>query len=249
MQASLPASSRDDGHQEQRAAGHRLGRSWRRIATKAVPVPLRSILIRGFRSAQNVTIEPGPLTPLIGEAGSGKSTWSSRSGSCLLPVLRLSSWRTRSPAFWRDLHRCKAQRSNGGQPRNVVGTPGRKERGSAVAALFFPALERAERFIAREADVPPGVSRALDESPSAALALIRTVEAWLNESLRGLVVTIEEPGLFLRPHAKRAATGLMRELALRGNRCSTRPTPEPSSTSRGSKNSFLSNRDGGHGSS
>ena len=41
---------------------------------KDVPAgPLVSIRIRGFRSAHDVSFEPGQVTALVGEAGSGKS--------------------------------------------------------------------------------------------------------------------------------------------------------------------------------
>ncbi len=45
----------------------------RGIAPHPAGAPLALIRIRGFRSARDVSLAPGPLTALLGAAGSGKS--------------------------------------------------------------------------------------------------------------------------------------------------------------------------------
>jgi predicted ATP-dependent endonuclease of OLD family len=179
---------------------------------------LASIRIRGFRSAHDVTLEPGPITALVGEAGTGKSN------------LLVAIWKLLAPnspqlepgdvaGGSHRSFRIEATLGSGGKVR-VEGVPAREEEhrsGKPPAAMFFPASERADGLVAAGAVVPRSVEQALERSPSPALALVQTFEAWLEEQTHGLVVMIEEPELFLRPHAQRALYRLLREFAARGN--------------------------------
>jgi predicted ATP-dependent endonuclease of OLD family len=59
----------------------------------------------------------------------------------------------------------------------------------------------------------PTIEEALDQAASVPLALIRTVESWLDKEVKGLVLMIEESELVLRPRAQRALYRLRREFA------------------------------------
>ena len=180
--------------------------------------PLRSVRIRGYRTAYDVTLEPGPLTALVGEAGSGKS-------NLLVALWRLLAAHPRSLAP-EDVARgqpgavvIEASLARGGELRVSAATGGAPERrsGSPPAAVFFPASLRAGALVTAGADHSGAVERAIERAPSAPLALIGTVEAWVAEALSGLALMVEEPELFLRPHAQRALYRLLRELAAQGN--------------------------------
>lgn len=180
--------------------------------------PLRSVRIRGFRSAHDVSIEPGPVTALIGEPGSGKSN------------LLLAVWTLLSS----EAEKVKPSDVTAGHPGPVrieatladgtlVGIDASADSGSErrsgepPTAVFFPASQRADGLVARGAGPLPALTETLELSGSKALALVQAVEAWLVGGLRGHVVMIEEPELFLRPHAQRRLYRLLRELAQRGN--------------------------------
>ena len=187
-------------------------------ANAEVSGPLRSVRIRGYRSAYDVVLDPGPLTALVGEAGSGKS-------NLLVAIWKLLAAHRPSLAP-EDVARgrpgavlIEASLAGGGELR-VSATPGggpESRFGSPPAAVFLPASLRAGALIARGGDHSAAVERALEQAPSPPLALIRTVESWVADAVSGLVLMIEEPELFLRPHAQRALYRMLRELAAHGN--------------------------------
>ena len=180
--------------------------------------PLVSIRIRGFRSAHDVLLEPGPLTALLGAAGSGKS-------NLLLAIWKLLGAHA-APLEPRDLSaggeralEIEATLASGAAVRldaRGSDSPGRRA-GVPPPALFLPASRRADGLVAAGAAVPRAVAAALAHSPSAALALVPALETWLEEGAAGFVLMIEEPELFLRPHAQRALYRLLREFGLGGN--------------------------------
>src|SRR5256885_6587589 len=101
--------------------------------------------------------------------------------------------------------------------RNGAGSP---------LVLFLPATRR------RRALVPPATGRgaagageffqppAVDRHWAAAdggLALVAGMDRLLHSNLRHFVLLIEEPELYLSPHAQRHLYGLLRALAQRGN--------------------------------
>lgn len=178
---------------------------------------LASVRIRGFRSAHDVLLEPGPVTALVGEAGTGKS-------NLLVAIWKLLA-AVVSPLDSGDatvggagLVRIEATCLDG-ETIELEALPGGaagKRAGSPPRALFLPASERAGRLVADRA-TDRSLERALERNPSPAVALLDAVGSWLDEATQGLVVLIEEPELFLRPHAQRTLYRLLRELAATGN--------------------------------
>jgi predicted ATP-dependent endonuclease of OLD family len=173
--------------------------------------PLVSIRIRGFRSARDVTLEPGPITALVGEPGSGKS-------NLLAAIWKLLAFGS-APFEPADLTAAPLQidATLGSRKRmRLEIAPGRGEErrsGTPPDALFLPASRRADALVPAESDVPPVIQQALDASSSGALALVRAVELLIEAGTTDLVLMIEEPELFLRPQAQRHLYRLLRELA------------------------------------
>jgi len=183
-----------------------------------VTQPLHAVRVRGFRSAHDVSFEPGPVTALVGEAGSGKSSlllavWTLLSEEAELVKTSDVTVGHRGPV------RIEATLA-GGSVVGVEASPEGRDTvgfGEAPSAVFFPASQRAERLVPAGAAPPQAVSAALETSGSGALALVAAVETWLGERLRGHVIMIEEPELFLRPHAQRRLYRLLLNLAEMGN--------------------------------
>jgi predicted ATP-dependent endonuclease of OLD family len=180
--------------------------------------PLGSIRIRGFRSAHDVTLEPGPITAFLGAAGSGKS-------NLLLAIWKLLAADApplepgdASEGLGQEVE-IEATLASGAIVRLVSARGGSREQrsGTPPPALFLPAAQRADRLVAEGTAVPEALERALQESPAAYLALLPALERWLEQGSNGLVLLIEEPELFLRPHAQRALFRLLHEFAGRGN--------------------------------
>ena len=213
---------------------------------------LKRVRIRGFRSIQDIAFEPGRLCALVGEAKAGKSN--------LLGAIRALLDAGAPPLSLDDV-------AEGGDGRILIeGTVGARalsleasppgdsiaQREGAPPVVFLPASERAAAVVAHGADQPSAenvlelFSRALAEplrgesgtsATAPAVALVDAIESCCAFGLRGLVLLIEEPELYLRPQAQRYLYRLLRELSLGGNQVATRPTHPRSSTSRGSRSS------------
>jgi putative ATP-dependent endonuclease of the OLD family len=180
--------------------------------------PLRSVRIRGYRSAHDVSIEPGPVTALVGEPGSGKSNVLSAVWTLL--AAKAEAMKPSDVSTGHDGPISIEAILADGTVVGVEALPdARDERrsGEPPTAVFFPASQRADGLVAAGAEPLPVVARALEETASRALALVRTVEAWRAAGVHGHVVMIEEPELFLRPHAQRRLYRLLRELGHAGN--------------------------------
>jgi energy-coupling factor transporter ATP-binding protein EcfA2 len=91
-------------------------------------------------------------------------------------------------------------------------------REGAPPALFFPANLRPTTLLA-PADHP--AKRAIgavrrSETDDGGLSLVRSIAALVEASVRGLVILIEEPELYLSPPGQRHLHRLLRKLAARG---------------------------------
>jgi hypothetical protein len=88
--------------------------------------------------------------------------------------------------------------------------------GPELRAVFLPASERSGALVADPPADPCPV--AVDASSAApASALVEAVEALVERGETGVVLLIEEPELFLRPHAQRYLHRLLRTFAEAGN--------------------------------
>lgn len=186
---------------------------------------LRRIAIAGYRSARDVTLEPGSVCALVGESSSGKST-----------VLR-AIWTLLEPAAPMPT---PDDVSRGHERVHVEATIGEQEvfldarppstlnlnREGAPPVVFFPASLRSSTLLAPSAQRSPRARTLMAPSlPDHAghwaagdggLALVRAVDALAQGGLRGHVLLIEEPELFLSPPAQRHLFRLLRRLGARG---------------------------------
>jgi len=173
---------------------------------------LNEIRVVNFRSARRLALELGPVCALIGEPGAGKSNVLLAARALLDPSLDLSST---------DVHRGEREISiEGTLADGRAVTMG--DRAGAPPLLHFPAELRGGRLIAGSAKDEAAAAaraplvRALERSPAPRVALVRGLEACIEETT-GVVFAIEEPELFLAPHAHRYLRRLFRRLAARGN--------------------------------
>jgi hypothetical protein len=194
---------------------------------------LSEVRVRGFRSLLDVTLRPGAVTALVGVASAGKSNLLAAIRALLDP--RAPAPSTGDVSAEGDGHiRLEGVLSSGarvslaGVPPDLVAS-----RDAVLPVLFLPAalrsgavvdspagagegpLETARRLedvIGRLAAHEPGPS---DAAPAA--GLVRGVEACCGSGETGVVVLVEEPELFLRPHTQRYLYRLLRELAAAGN--------------------------------
>jgi predicted ATP-dependent endonuclease of OLD family len=176
---------------------------------------LRQVSIRGFRSARDVSFEPGGLCALVGEARAGKSTLLNALWLLLQPQARLSD-------------------SDGGdtQIRIEAGdasgrTLSLESPDGAPPVLFLPASLRSSDVIAAAVPTDDGARRAATllaasaggatSEASRAVALVRGLEEVCKSGVAGVVLLIEEPELFLRPQAQRYLYRLLRAFVEAGN--------------------------------
>jgi predicted ATP-dependent endonuclease of OLD family len=194
-------------------------------------VGLLQVRIRGFRSARDVTLAPGPLCALVGEARAGKSNVL----YAIWTLLEPGAPAPRSRDAWvggdgRILIEADVGR---GQTLHLEAAPPQLAVGGAEAAppvLLLPAAERSRTVLAATAatDGPAlraatllrralGRERAASSAAAAAALLAGWIDACVEESIRGLVLLIEEPELFLRPQAQRYLYRQLRAFASAGN--------------------------------
>jgi predicted ATP-dependent endonuclease of OLD family len=182
--------------------------------------------VRGFRSAREVSLAPGQLCALVGEAEAGKSN--------LLRAIRAVLDPDAAPLTAADVTHggdgevsIRARLADGSETV-LEGTPERNAvtAASAPSTVFLSADERAGGALASSNPSSDGPAanvfeRALTRhapTPAArALAVLEAVEACSANRLGGLVLLIEEPELYLRPQAQRYLYRLLRDFSLAGN--------------------------------
>lgn len=188
--------------------------------------------IEGFRSARGpVEIEPGPVCALVGATQAGKSNLLAAIRSALDPAYPLS----RSDAAWDGDGVVKVEVNLGSgarvevrgdragpQPSDGQGRPpvvflGAAERGRGVVGRGSPPREAsaaADMFAAAIAErIGPGAPTPV----AAAGAAVDAVETCCAFGVRGLVLLIEEPELYLPPQSQRYLYRLLRRFAAGGN--------------------------------
>jgi AAA ATPase domain len=185
--------------------------------------------VRGFRSARHVSFAPGQLCALVGEANAGKSN--------LIAAIRAVLDPAAAPLSPPDV----AEGGNGdvairvtlagGGVAALTGTPGRHDVTAPAdlpPVVFLPAEARAGSVLADPSAYEKGTAEAIEifraavsddrrTATAQALSLIDAVQACCARGLRGFVLLIEEPELYLRPQAQRYLYRLLREFALAGN--------------------------------
>ena len=173
---------------------------------------LSEIRVANFRSARRLALQPGPICAFIGEPGAGKSNVLLALGALLDPSFDIS---TADVTFGQREVSIEATLANG----RIVSLD---DRTGAPPIVHFPIALRGGDLVSVSVDSSSaaaihGVIRdALARAPAPRVALIRGLEACATE-FSGVVFAIEEPELFLAPHAHRYLRRLIRRLAENGN--------------------------------
>jgi hypothetical protein len=184
--------------------------------------------VKGFRSIRDVSLSPGAICALVGEANAGKSN--------LLNAIRAVVDPAAAPLVASD-----AAEGGGGEisirvtladgdVATLEGSSGRSiVTGAATAppVIFLPAAARAGAVVAEgssrqgTAELALEIFRgALDDhrtSTAHARSFVDALESCRSRGLGGLLFLVEEPELYLRPQAQRYLYRLLRELSVEGN--------------------------------
>ena len=179
---------------------------------------LERITIHGYRGARDVALAPGARCVLVGESSSGKSTVL----SAIWTLLEAAAPMPTGENLSRGHTRVHIEATAGNRTLFLDARPPATinlNREGAPPALFFPANLRPTTLLAA-ADHPAkraiGVVRATEVNPDGGLSLVRSIAALVEAKVRGLVVLIEEPELYLSPPAQRHLHRLLRRLSAAG---------------------------------
>jgi predicted ATPase len=191
--------------------------------------PLRRVSIHGYRAARELELTPGSVCALVGEASSGKSTvltaiWTLLEAAAPPPTIDDvardgSGGRIRLEA---DVAKGKGTIFLDARPPDTLNL----NRAGAPPVLFLPANLRSRTLVAPATGHGAAEVAELLQPPSAdhhwaaadgGLALVAGMERLVASHLRHFVLLIEEPELYLSPHAQRHLYGVLRALAQAGN--------------------------------
>ncbi|HEY6962453.1 MAG TPA: AAA family ATPase [Gaiellaceae bacterium] len=175
------------------------------------------ITIHGYRGARDVELQPGNVCVLVGESSSGKSTVL----SAIWTLLEAAAPMPTAADVSHGYTRVHVEATIGERTLFLDARPPATinlNREGAPNALFFPANLRPTSLLAptdHAAKRAVGVVRD-EQTDDGGLSLVRSVAALVEARVRGLVVLIEEPELYLSPPAQRHLHRLLRRLAARG---------------------------------
>jgi putative ATP-dependent endonuclease of the OLD family len=189
--------------------------------------PLRRVSIQGYRAARELAFEPGPICALVGEASSGKSTvltaiWTLLEAAAPPPTIVDASRSSHGGRIHLEADLERRTIFLDARPPETLNL----NRGGAPPVLFFPAHLRSRSTVAPATGRGAADAAELLRPPSAehhwaaadgGLALVTGMERLLAANLRRFVLLIEEPELYLSPHAQRHLYRVLRSLAQHGN--------------------------------
>jgi hypothetical protein len=190
---------------------------------------ITEVVVKGFRSARDVSFSPGQMCALVGEAKAGKSN--------LLAAIRAVLDPAAAPLTAADAADDGGGpisirvRLAGGAEAALEGSPGRHAINgpeSLPPVLFLPAGARADAVLAAGKPEGAGAAPALEifrgalapdrpTSTAQALTVIDALESCCSAGLSGLILLIEEPELYLPPQAQRYLYRLLRKFSRAGN--------------------------------
>ena len=188
--------------------------------------PLRRVSIQGYRAARELELTPGSVCALVGEASSGKSTvltaiWTLLEAAAPPPTIDDVAHDGAGGRIRLEAGVAKGTIFLDAKPPDTLNL----NRKGAPPVLFLPANLRSRTLVApatgsgaaqvAELFQPPIVDHHWAKADGG-LALVAGMERLVG-SLRHFVLLIEEPELYLSPHAQRHLYGLLRDLAQAGN--------------------------------
>jgi predicted ATP-dependent endonuclease of OLD family len=185
------------------------------------------VSIHGYRAARALELFPGSVCALVGEGSSGKSTvltaiWTLLEAAAPPPTIDDVASGAEDGRIHLEANIGKRTIFLDARPPDTLNL----NRAGAPPVLFLPANLRKRTLAApatgpgaadvAELLVPPSVDHHW-AAADGGLALIAGMERLLASNLRHFVLLIEEPELYLSPHAQRHLYGILRALAQQGN--------------------------------
>jgi predicted ATPase len=189
--------------------------------------PLRRVSIQGYRAARELAFTPGSVCALVGEASSGKSTvltaiWTLLEAAAPPPTIDDVARDGERGRIHLEADVARGTIFLDARPPETLNL----NRAGAPPVLFLPANLRSRtlaapatgRGAAEVAELlrPPSVDHHW-AAADGGLALVAGMERLLASNLRHFVLLIEEPELYLSPHAQRHLYRVLRLLAQGGN--------------------------------
>jgi predicted ATPase len=188
---------------------------------------LRRVSIQGYRAARELEFFPGSVCALVGEASSGKSTvltaiWTLLEAAAPPPTIDDVVREGAGGRIHLEADVAKRTIFLDARPPDTLNL----NRAGAPPVLFLPANLRSRTLAAPATGSGAAEVADLLQPPTAdhhwaaadgGLALVAGMERLLASNLRQFVLLIEEPELYLSPHAQRHLYSVLRALALRGN--------------------------------
>lgn len=206
-------------------------------ATEAPSTLLTGVRVRGFRTLRDAAFQPGPVSALVGEPGTGKSN--------LLAAIRAILDPTAAPLTSDDIaadntRQIRIDIETRSGTSTLEGEPpstSLARHGHLPPVLYLPAHLRAGPITDPPAEVAPQteldrslIDQIIGADPAggpppphrpgtteAAHGLVAAIKVWVGEEITGIVILIEEPELFLPPQTQRYLYRLLRRLADAGN--------------------------------
>jgi hypothetical protein len=189
--------------------------------------PLRRVSIQGYRAARGLEFSPGSVCALVGEASSGKSTvltaiWTLLEAAAPPPTIDDVVGDRAGGRIHLEADIAKGTIFLDSRPPDTLNL----NRAGAPPVLFVPANLRSRTLVAPATGRGAAVVAELLQPPAAdhhwaaadgGLALVAGMERLLASNLRHFVLLIEEPELYLSPHAQRHLYRLLRALSQAGN--------------------------------
>ena len=175
------------------------------------------VTIHGYRGARDVELVPGAVCVLVGESSSGKSTVLSAVWTLLEAAAPMPTVADVSHGYMR-IH---VEAEIGGRTLFLDARPPgtlNLNREGAPPALFFPANLRPTSLLAatdRQAKRAASVVQEV-QTEDGGLSLVRSIVALAEARIRGHVILIEEPELYLSPPSQRHLHTQLHRLAARG---------------------------------
>lgn len=195
---------------------------------------IERLRVRGFRSVRDATLRPASVCALVGEANAGKSNLLAAIRTLLDPGAPTPADEDRARGG-DAVVRIEADILGGGSLvfEDVPGRDVTVSHAGAPSVLFLPAALRSESVVA--APVERGAAQHAAElleaafaaqvaphdragsATAPALSFLHGIESCCASGVGGVVLLIEEPELYLRPHAQRYLYRLLRRFAEGGN--------------------------------